>query len=207
MTTMRNLMAVFVGCCVLLASSGVADAFSPAAVTPPSKITCNTRRIGSGSITTTNVDLLVGTTCSSTSSASAVEVQGGSVTVSRSLTTTTTSTSLRMGLFDDIQSGLKRLTQRATASHILINFAPDAEQRLEQIRGEIDDSPVKFAEMAQLYSACPSSSSGGSLGEFGRGQMVKEFDEVVFNEEVGKVHGPIETKFGYHLILVSDRND
>ena len=108
-----------------------------------------------------------------------------------------------MGLLD----GLKRFTDRATASHILLSFAPDAESRLEEMKAEIDNSPVKFAEFAQLYSECPSSSAGGSLGEFGRGAMVKEFDEVVFNDELNKVHGPIETKFGCHLIYVSQRSD
>ena len=114
-----------------------------------------------------------------------------------------TSSALHMGLLD----GLKRFTDRATASHILLSFAPDAESRLEEMKAEIDDSPVKFAEFAQLYSECPSSSAGGSLGEFGRGAMVKEFDEVVFNNELNVVHGPIETKFGYHLIYVSQRSD
>ena len=116
---------------------------------------------------------------------------------------TRSTSALHMGLFD----GLKRFTDRATASHILLSFAPDAESRLEEMKAEIDDSPVKFAEFAQLYSECPSSSAGGSLGEFGRGAMVKEFDEVVFNDALNVVHGPIETKFGYHLILVSQRSD
>ena len=110
---------------------------------------------------------------------------------------------LHMGLFD----GLKRFTDRATASHILLSFAPDAEGRLQEMKTEIGNSPVKFAESAQLHSECPSSSSGGSLGEFGRGSMVKEFDEVVFNDELNVVHGPIETKFGYHLIYISQRSD
>lgn len=113
------------------------------------------------------------------------------------------SSALHMGLFD----GLKRFTDRATASHILLSFAPDAEGRLQEMKTEIGNSPVKFAEFAQLYSECPSSSSGGSLGEFGRGSMVKEFDEVVFNDELNVVHGPIETKFGYHLIYISQRSD
>ena len=117
--------------------------------------------------------------------------------------TSRSSSALHMGLFD----GLKRFTDRATASHILLSFAPDAESRLEEMKAEINDSPVKFAEFAQLYSECPSSSAGGSLGEFGRGAMVKEFDEVVFNDDLNVVHGPIETKFGYHLILVSQRSD
>ena len=54
------------------------------------------------------------------------------------------------------------------------------------------------------YSTCPSKAQGGSLGTFGRGQMVKEFDEAVFTAEVGKVIGPVKTDFGYHLIRVDE---
>ena len=54
---------------------------------------------------------------------------------------------------------------------------------------------------------CPSGKSGGDLGEFSPGQMVKEFDQVVFNDEVGKVHGPIKTDFGYHLIEITNRTE
>ena len=124
-------------------------------------------------------------------------------TASCKIGASSTSSALHMGLLD----GLKRFTDRATASHILLSFAPDAESRLEEMKAEIDDSPVKFAEFAQLYSECPSSSAGGLLGEFGRGAMVKEFDEVVFNKALNVVHGPIETKFGYHLIYVASRSD
>ena len=48
---------------------------------------------------------------------------------------------------------------------------------------------------------------GGALGTFKPGQMVKEFNDVVFSDEVGVVHGPIKTQFGYHLILIDERND
>jgi len=48
---------------------------------------------------------------------------------------------------------------------------------------------------------------GGYLGTFKPGMMVKEFDQVVFTEELGKVHGPIETQFGYHLILITRRTE
>ena len=57
-----------------------------------------------------------------------------------------------------------------------------------------------FGEMAKEHSDCPSGREGGSLGEFGPGQMVPEFDTVVFNDAVGEVHGPVKTQFGYHLI-------
>ena len=102
---------------------------------------------------------------------------------------------------------MKRFTSKATASHILIKGGAEAENKLEDLKAEIGDSPVKFAEAAARYSQCPSASSGGNLGEFGPGAMVKEFDQVVFNEEVGKVHGPVKTQFGYHLIYISERRE
>jgi peptidyl-prolyl cis-trans isomerase C len=57
----------------------------------------------------------------------------------------------------------------------------------------------------QNSSGCPSSKNGGSLGEFGPGMMVKNFDDVCFNEAVGVVHGPVSTQFGEHLILITQR--
>ena len=72
---------------------------------------------------------------------------------------------------------------RADASHILIKGGAEAENQLEALKKEINNSPVKFAEAASKYSACPSGRNGGSLGEFGPGQMVKEFDTVVFADD------------------------
>jgi peptidyl-prolyl cis-trans isomerase C len=72
----------------------------------------------------------------------------------------------------------------------------------KQIEGGTD-----FAEIAKAHSTCPSGQQGGDLGEFGPGQMVKEFNTVVFNEEVGKTHGPVKTQFGYHLIEIVSRSD
>ena len=57
------------------------------------------------------------------------------------------------------------------------------------------------------FSSCPSNAQGGDLGEFGKGQMVPEFDQAVFAAEVGKVVGPVKTQFGYHLIKVEDKKD
>jgi len=102
---------------------------------------------------------------------------------------------------------MKRFTTKATASHILIKGGAEAANKLEDIKAEIEDSPAKFAEAAAKFSQCPSSSRGGSLGQFGPGQMVKEFDQVVFNEDIGVVHGLVKTQFGYHLILINKRND
>jgi peptidyl-prolyl cis-trans isomerase C len=111
------------------------------------------------------------------------------------------------GFFDDIGGFMKRFTTKATASHILMKGGAEAENKLEDLKAEIGNSPVKFAEAAAKYSACPSASKGGDLGEFGPGAMVKEFDQVVFNDEVGVVHGPVKTQFGYHLIFINDRTE
>ena len=91
---------------------------------------------------------------------------------------------------------------RASASHILVPSAEQAEEIKAQIAAGAD-----FAEMARQYSSCPSSRQGGALGEFAPGQMVKEFNDVCFTDEVGVVHGPVKTQFGYHLILITDRHE
>jgi peptidyl-prolyl cis-trans isomerase C len=91
---------------------------------------------------------------------------------------------------------------RATARHILV---PSAEQA-EQIKLQISEG-ADFAEMARQHSTCPSSARGGDLGEFSPGQMVKAFNDVCFNDEVGVVHGPVQTQFGFHLIEVTSRTD
>jgi peptidyl-prolyl cis-trans isomerase C len=84
---------------------------------------------------------------------------------------------------------------------------------LESLKGELsaasnpDVLEGAFAEKAQLLSECPSAASGGSLGSFGPGQMVPEFDKVVFGDAVGVVHGPVKTQFGHHLILITERSD
>ena len=74
------------------------------------------------------------------------------------------------------------------------------------VMGEIAQG-LPFAEAASKYSTCPSAKSGGSLGSFEPGKMVREFDEVCFDPDVpvGEVTGPVRTQFGYHLILVEDR--
>lgn len=66
--------------------------------------------------------------------------------------------------------------------------------------------PNVLSVFSVSVNGCPSGQSGGDLGEFSQGQMVPEFDKVVFNEEIGKVHGPIQTQFGYHLIEITSRN-
>ena len=91
---------------------------------------------------------------------------------------------------------------RARASHILVATEEESVNLKSQIEGGLE-----FAEAAKQHSQCPSRKDGGDLGEFSKGQMVPEFDEVVFTQEVGKVHGPVKTQFGYHLIEIVSRED
>ncbi len=88
----------------------------------------------------------------------------------------------------------------ACARHILVGN----EEECLKLKSEIE-AGTDFAESAKKYSKCPSGADGGDLGEFRPGQMVPEFDTVVFSEEVGKVHGPVKTQFGYHLIEITSR--
>jgi len=89
----------------------------------------------------------------------------------------------------------------ATARHILV----DSEEKCNEVKAEIE-AGLSFEDAAKASSSCPSSAQGGDLGKFGQGQMVPEFDKVVFNDEVGVVHGPVKTQFGYHLLEVTERS-
>ena len=90
------------------------------------------------------------------------------------------------------------------ASHILRNVdgrsKEDALREVEDIKSTIDDGG-DFADQAREHSECPSGHSGGDLGDFGRGMMVPAFEEAAFKLDVDEVSGPVETDFGYHLIL------
>ena len=90
---------------------------------------------------------------------------------------------------------------RATARHILVSTEDECNNLKQQIVDGAD-----FAEIAAAHSQCPSGRQGGDLGSFSPGQMVPEFDTVVFNESVGDVHGPVQTQFGYHLIEITSRD-
>jgi len=89
---------------------------------------------------------------------------------------------------------------KARARHILVATKAECETLKKEIEGGAD-----FAEMAKKHSKCPSSRQGGDLGEFGPGEMVPEFDKVVFSGELSKVHGPVQTQFGFHLIQIVSR--
>jgi peptidyl-prolyl cis-trans isomerase C len=89
---------------------------------------------------------------------------------------------------------------KARARHILVPTKEQCEDLKTQIEAGGD-----FGSLAKTHSQCPSDRQGGDLGEFGPGQMVKEFDTVVFSGELGKVHGPVKTQFGYHLLEITSR--
>lgn len=91
---------------------------------------------------------------------------------------------------------------QAAARHILVENEDVCNQLKTRIEGGED-----FAKLAQEHSKCPSGRSGGDLGTFGPGQMVPEFDKVVFSAPVNEVQGPVKTQFGYHLLEVTQRGD
>lgn len=86
------------------------------------------------------------------------------------------------------------------ASHLLV----ETEEEARQLREEIE-AGAGFAEVAGRVSKCPSGRNGGDLGYFGRGQMVAEFDEAAFTLPVGQLSPPIQTQFGWHLLVVTDQ--
>jgi peptidyl-prolyl cis-trans isomerase C len=89
---------------------------------------------------------------------------------------------------------------RAAARHILV----DSEKLCVELKSKIEDGQ-DFADVAKSFSQCPSKAQGGALGSFGKGQMVKEFEDVVFSADLNIVQGPVKTQFGYHLLEVTTR--
>lgn len=92
------------------------------------------------------------------------------------------------------------MSEEVRASHILVKTQEEALEIKEEIA-----AGKPFEEAAKEYSLCPSGKNGGDLGYFGRNVMVLEFDHAAFEAPVGKVTNPINTNFGWHLILVTDK--
>lgn len=102
--------------------------------------------------------------------------------------------------------------EQVKASHILIKVDPGADDNVKaEARKKIEDIQKKlkqggdFAALASELSECPSSKNGGDLGFFGKGQMVKAFEDAVFNAKPGEITDIVETQFGYHIIVVTDK--
>ena len=91
---------------------------------------------------------------------------------------------------------------QATARHILVA----SEALCEELKTKLEGGE-EFAALAREHSTCPSGQRGGELGSFGPGQMVQEFDAVVFSAALNEVQGPVKTQFGYHLLEVTERTD
>ena len=89
------------------------------------------------------------------------------------------------------------------ASHILVK----TQQEAANLYSEIISGKIDFADAAMEKSLCPSGRSGGDLGFFGKGMMVKPFEDACFSMEVGEVSKPIQTQFGWHLIQLTDKED
>jgi peptidyl-prolyl cis-trans isomerase C len=81
------------------------------------------------------------------------------------------------------------------ASHILVKTLEQAQLLHSQLSEGLD-----FATLAESNSQCPSKARGGDLGQFGRGQMVKPFEDAVYSLEIGAVSEPVQTQFGWHLV-------
>ena len=84
------------------------------------------------------------------------------------------------------------------ASHILVATAEEAKALYNEIKNGKD-----FAEAAKEYSKCPSGQAGGDLGFFPRGVMVKPFEDAAFSLKQGELSEPVQTQFGWHLILIT----
>ena len=124
----------------------------------------------------------------------------------------------RQAYFDEVQAGMKNLDQDAqayydankdsfkadevTASHILVESEDTAKEVLAKLKAGGD-----FAALAKEYSIdTQTKDNGGSLGTFGRGQMVKEFEDAAFALKPGEISEPVKSEYGYHIIKVTDKN-
>jgi peptidyl-prolyl cis-trans isomerase C len=104
--------------------------------------------------------------------------------------------------------------EQIEARHILVSTEgvegeeamQEARERAEDIKQELEEG-ADFAELAQDRSDGPSASRGGSLGTFGRGQMVPPFEEEAFSLEVGEISDVVQTQFGFHVIQVTDKTE
>lgn len=107
-----------------------------------------------------------------------------------------------------------KIPEQVNAAHILIKVKEGANEQEEKATFEKAEGLLKkikegadFSQLAKENSECPSSSKGGELGYFSKGQMIPEFEEVVFSLKVGEISGIVKTKFGYHIIKSLDKKE
>lgn len=110
------------------------------------------------------------------------------------------------------RAGRLQSQEQRRASHILVTLAPDASEadrkaaraKIDGILAQVKKSPGRFAELAKQQSQDPGSAEkGGDLGFFGRGMMVKPFEDTVYGLKEGEISGVVETEFGYHVIRLT----
>ena len=123
--------------------------------------------------------------------------------VMRQYQTPPTITDAEVQAYYDANPNLYSTTQVA-ASHILVKD----EETAKQIRAELEQHPDRFAALATEKSTdTGSAKKGGELGLFGQGRMVPEFDKVAFSLKVGEISQPVKTRYGYHIIKVTERKE
>lgn len=91
--------------------------------------------------------------------------------------------------------------ETVNASHILVDTLEEANEILKELNAD------NFSSIAKEKSKCPSKENGGNLGDFSKGQMVKEFDEKVFTMKEKEISEVVQTQFGYHIILLNKKNE
>ena len=91
------------------------------------------------------------------------------------------------------------MADQVRASHILVGTRDEA----DKLRQDITGGTSTFEDAARQHSKCPSGKTGGDLGWFGKGMMVKPFEDACFNMAEGDVSEPVETQFGHHLIKLT----
>ena len=100
---------------------------------------------------------------------------------------------------------------KISASHILIMHKDSKDSRsslskdeamklINDIHNELTNNKSSFKDLASKHSECSSSAYGGSLGEFGKGMMVKAFEDVAFSLKLKQISDPFESEFGYHIV-------
>ena len=90
----------------------------------------------------------------------------------------------------------------AHVRHIMVA----TEEACAELKAQLE-AGEDFAACATKHSKCPTGRRGGNLGVIKPGQLVEEVDAVVFSGEIRKIHGPVKSKFGYHLVQVLSRID
>jgi peptidyl-prolyl cis-trans isomerase C len=92
------------------------------------------------------------------------------------------------------------MVKEVHAAHILVRTMDEAQAILNDLKAQ----KKTFAKLAEEKSQCPSGKRGGDLGWFGRGRMVREFENAAFSLQKGEMSGPVRTEFGWHIIKTLD---